>query len=119
MTQSKLRDRFSDTKRLADIELRRPSRGHRAEATRARANVAKDHERRRPPAPAIEDVRALRLFANCVQPLRLHELLELLVVLALDDARADPRRDRARDEWGGGAHSRMLAGVHSSRPCFM
>src|SRR6266699_4852488 len=119
MTQSQLRDRFSDTKRLADIELCRPSRRHRTEAARAGADVAQDHERRRPPAPAVEDVRALRFFANRVQPLALDELLELLVVLALDDARADPRRDRARHEWGGGAHSRMLAGVHSSRPCFM
>src|SRR5713101_5451545 len=96
MTQSQLRDRFSDTKRLADVELGRPSRGHRAEAACARADVAQDHERRRAPAPAVEDVGALRLFANGVQPLRLNETLELLVVLALDDARADPRRNRAR-----------------------
>src|SRR6266702_2943176 len=119
MTQSELRDRFGDSKRLADVELGRPSRRHRAEPARARADAAQDHERRGPPAPAVEDVRALRLFANGVEPPRLHELLELLEVLALDDARADPGRDRTGHELRGRAHSRMLAGVHSSRPCFI
>src|SRR5258706_7167938 len=106
MTQSQLRDRFSDSKRLADVELHGSSRSHRAEAARAGADVAQDHERRGPPAPAVEDIRALRLFANRVQPLPLHELLELFVVLALDDARADPRRYRAGEDGGGSAHRR-------------
>src|SRR5579859_3243091 len=119
MTQSQLRDRFGDAQRLADVELGRPSRGHRAEPARARADVAQDHERRGPTAPAVEDVRALRLLANGVEAPRLHQLLELLEALALYDARADPRRDRAGHERGGRAHSLMLAGVHSSRPCFM
>src|SRR5207247_2236124 len=116
MTESELRDRFGDSKRLADIELGRPSRRHRAEPAGARADVAQDHERRRPPAPAVEDVRALRLFANGVELPRLDQLLELLEVLALDDARADPGRDRTGHELRGRAHSRMLAGVHSSWP---
>ena len=49
-------------------------------AARARADVAEDHERRRPVMPALADVRAARVLADGVQLQLAHDALEPQVV---------------------------------------
>src|SRR5467141_2268202 len=114
MAESELRHRVRHAKRFAQVQLRRPPRRHGAKPAGARADVAKDHESGRPPVPAVEDVRAARLFTHSVQATPAHDLLQILEVLALGHAHADPRRNRLRREWSRAAHSLMLDAVHSS-----
>src|SRR6266446_1558330 len=114
MAESELRHRVRHAKRFAQVQLRRPPRRHGAEPAGARADVAKDHECGRPPVPAVEDVRAARLLAHRVQATAANDLLQILEVLALGHAHADPRRNRLGCEWSRAAHSLMLDAVHSS-----
>src|SRR5467141_2823020 len=114
MAESELRHRVRHAKRFAQVQLRRPPRRHGAKPAGARADVAKDHESGRPPVPAVEDVRAARLFTHSVQATPAHDLLQILEVLALGHAHADPRRNRLGREWSRAAHSLMLDAVHSS-----
>src|SRR5207248_9116866 len=95
MAQAELRHRLGHAQRLTEVELHRASGGDRAKAAGARAGVAQDHEGRRAPVPAVEDVGAAGLLANRVQALFAHELLELLVILTLVHAHADPFRKPA------------------------
>jgi len=68
VTSGLTEDRLRDALRLIVFERERLRRRHRAKAARARAAFARDHERRRPLAPALPTIRALRLFAHGVQP---------------------------------------------------
>ena len=56
------------------IELRGPPGFDGAEAARARADVAQDHERRGLPAPALRDVGTPRVLADRMQPLFARDL---------------------------------------------
>src|SRR5712692_8872206 len=105
--------------RRAEVKLRGSSRSDGTEAARARAHISKDHESRGAPVPAIEDVRATRLLAHRVQAASAHDLFEMLEILALGHAHANPRGDRLRREWGRVAHSLMLEAVHSSSAFLM
>ena len=65
------------------------ARLHRAEPARTRADVAQDHEGRRPPGPALAQVRTVRLLAHRVQaPAPARAPSEPLVPRALRGARA-------------------------------
>src|SRR5690606_24137755 len=75
-----------------------------AELTRARADVAHQHDRGRAVRPALADVRAHRLLADGREPVRAHRGAQLLVALARRDARLEPRRlRRARPRAAVGA----------------
>ena len=54
--KSELGDGIGHAQWFAEVELGRAARRHRAEATCSRADVAEDHEGRRPAVPAVEDV---------------------------------------------------------------
>src|SRR5690606_36972447 len=58
-----------------------------AELTRARADLAHEHDRGRAVRPALADVRAHRLLADGREPVRAHRRAQLLVALARRDAR--------------------------------
>src|SRR5439155_2618483 len=64
VADAELLDRERGAARLVKIELRGTSRLHGAEAARAGADVAEDHERRRLAAPALGDVGAHRVLAD-------------------------------------------------------
>ena len=63
-------DGARDLDRLLLVRRLRRAVGDVAVAARARAGVAEDHERRGAVVPALADVRAVRLFADRVQPER-------------------------------------------------
>ena len=112
--QPELPHRFRDPQRLAEVKLRGPARRYGAKTACSRADITQDHEGRRAPVPAIEDVGATCLFAHCVQTTPLHDLFEFFEVAAFGDPDADPFRDRRRLKRLRWAHSRMLPAVHSS-----
>ena len=103
VTERHLRDRGSHPGGLIQIDDPGASRLHGAEPARARAGVPEDHERRRPRAPTLGHVRAVRFFANGVERLRTHELAQVLVLgthgqpdLQPFGTRAVDRHDRVR-----------------------
>ena len=59
---------FGDPLRFIFFQRKRFRRGDRAKSAGARATIARDHHRRRALAPAFPAIRALRAFANRVQP---------------------------------------------------
>ena len=73
------RDGFSDAHRLVQIQRRRSSRRDVAEAARAGADVAQDHQCRRPGGPALAHVGASRRLADGVEPLVVHQVQELQI----------------------------------------
>ena len=109
---AELPDGLGDVPRLLRVE--RPARSlcDRAEAAAPGADVAHEHERRRPLAsPALEDVGALRLLADGVEVLAPDEVEDAAGVVVVDEADLQPVRagglpvDRpvgVRDEAGKG-----------------
>src|SRR5581483_3037550 len=80
VTQPHLRSRLRETKRLERVRrMLGPARVDIAVAAGASAGVAEDLERRRPPAPALGDVRTARLLADRVQPLAVDQRAHLEV----------------------------------------
>src|SRR5207249_4186180 len=75
-------DRRANPGGLVEIDDSRTTRLHRAEAARARAGVAQDHECRCARAPALGHVRAVGLLTDRVERLRPHETAEVLVLRA-------------------------------------
>src|SRR5262249_18515712 len=71
--------------------LRLPARD-RAEVAAPRALLAADQERRLAVLPALEDVRAARLFADSVQPLATDQVLQRGIFRASPQPGLDPRR---------------------------
>ena len=67
-----------------------------AEAARARADRAHEHDRRRAVHPALADVRTHRLLADRRKPMRPHGILEPQVALARRNPGLEPRRLRQR-----------------------
>ena len=74
------------------VQTRGTTALNRAEAARAGAGIAQDHERRRARIPALADVRAPRLLADSMQVHPAHDLLKFAVLVALFPADADPVR---------------------------
>ena len=60
--------RFGDALRFVFFQRKRFRRCDRAKSAGARAAIARDHHRRGALAPAFPAIRALRAFANGVQP---------------------------------------------------
>ena len=93
--------------RLGGVELGRLAVRHRAVAARTGADVAENHERRRPVVPALTDVRAARLLADGVELAVAHHALEPQVVRRPGRAHLQPlglgcaRDVRGRCPWAG------------------
>ena len=83
-------DGLRDAARLVGIVPVRTAGLDRAEAAGTRAGVAQDHDGRRALLPALADVGAAGLFADGVERLAAHEVLELLVVGAAGHPGLDP-----------------------------
>ena len=69
-------DRIGDARGFGGVIGVRAPMAHRAVAARARADVAKDHERRGAMRPALADVRAARFFADRVEIEVAHQALQ-------------------------------------------
>src|SRR5207247_6690544 len=69
----------------------------RAEATRARAGVAEDHESRRARAPALRHVRAVSFLAYGMKRLRPHQPPKVFVLRPHWETDLEPVRPRAID----------------------
>ena len=70
------RDGVRDARRFSRVDGVRASMANRAVSARARADVAEDHERRRPVRPAFADVGAARLLADRMKVQVAHQALE-------------------------------------------
>src|SRR4051794_27684849 len=90
MLKPHLADRVGDTRRLADVVLRRPTVGDGAIRTVSRADVAKDHERGRAMLPAFADVGAVRFLANRMQVEVAHQLLQAKILGAAGGTDLEP-----------------------------
>src|SRR5690349_11809942 len=66
----------------------------RAVAASARARIAEQQEGRGTEAPALADIRAMRLLADGMQVEAAHEMAQILVVRARGRTGLDPRRPR-------------------------
>ena len=84
--------RIANPSRLIQVQLRRPARRDVAEAAASRADIAQDHQSRRPRAPAFSHVRALGGLADGVQAMIVHQSLELGIPLATGHFHLQPRR---------------------------
>lgn len=82
--------RCSNATRLVEIERGRLASFDVAETTRARADVAENHDRCRAAAPALAHVGARRLLANGVQLVLINDRLQPLVTLSTRHSRAQP-----------------------------
>src|SRR5207253_498668 len=90
-----------DAQRFAPVERIGPPRLDVTEATGARTRVAHHQEGRRAASPAFADVRAHRLFADCVQFFAAHQAAHHLVGLATRRTDPDPRRTAQRPGFVG------------------
>ena len=70
------RDGVRNPRRLRRIDGVRASMANRAVAARTRADIAEDHERRRPVRPAFADIGAARLLADRMKVQVAHQALE-------------------------------------------
>ena len=88
---AELPDGLGDVPGLLRVERPAGPLRDRAEAAVPGADVAHEHERRRPlAAPALEDVGALRLLADGVEVLLLHEVEDRAGVVVVDEAHLQP-----------------------------
>src|SRR5262245_50264001 len=85
-------DGIRNARRLCKIELVRLAVRDRAIRTRAGADVAENHEGRRPMVPALADVRTPRLLTDGVELQLLHYAFETQIVLRTRRAHLEPRR---------------------------
>src|SRR4029077_13855138 len=92
--QPELGDRLRNAQWFAEVELGGPAGRHCTEPAGSRAHIAQDHERGRSAVPAVEDVRAPRLFTYSVEPARADHLLQVFEIFTLTDAHSDPRWNR-------------------------
>ncbi len=76
--------------RLVRFQRQRPRRLHRAKAAGPRAMIARDHERRRPLAPAFPMVRALGAFANRMELQLIQQRTSVRKTVGGRQARAQP-----------------------------
>ena len=81
---------FSDVSRLVRIETARLTFSDCAKAAMTRADVATEHERRRPISPTLEDVRTTRFLANGVQVESFDQLQHLVLIGWIAEANAQP-----------------------------
>ena len=88
--QPEARDRLGDPARLVVVEPGRPAGLDVAEPAGAGARVAEDHDRGGALVPALADVRAVGLLADRVEVQAAEQALEVVVVLAGGQLRADP-----------------------------
>src|SRR3990170_3211011 len=89
--EAELFDRDGDLPRLLRVhDASRVPRGHGTESATARAHVPEEHDRRGAPAPALRDVRAVGLLADCVEVQAPQEGLEVDVRLPSRRAYTDP-----------------------------
>jgi hypothetical protein len=82
--------RFRNVTRLFRIEVARLSFSDGAKAAMTGADVAAEHERRRPVIPAFEDIRAPRFLTDCVQVEPLDQLEHLILVSRIAETDAQP-----------------------------
>src|ERR1044072_1983817 len=82
--------RFGDVARLFGVERDGLPLRDGAEAAVARADVAADHEGRRPVRPALEDVRAARLLADGVEVQVLDQLQNVGLVRRVAETYLQP-----------------------------
>ncbi len=112
-------NRLCDPDRLAGIDLAGPAVRHGAVRARARADVAKDHERRGTVIPALADVRTARVLADGMQVQLAHQVLEAQVVRRSRRAHLQPRGLRralfARRERDDAGHVSDYSGRALSR----
>ena len=94
-------DRLGHAARLIEIDRRGAPGRDPAEAAGSRADVAQHEERRRAAAPAVVDVRALRLLADAVEAALAHEPLEIVVLVREAPAHLDPGRELAAGRRAG------------------
>ena len=92
MLQSKRGDGFGDATRLIPIDRLGTAFGHGAESAAASADIAQQHEGRGLVIPALADVRALRRFADGVQPKPARQLFQVMEVFANRSFRPQPLR---------------------------
>src|SRR5690348_4742407 len=78
VTKPQRRDRQREIPRLVGIERQRTAVADITERTTPRADVAHDHERRRPLAEAFADVRTRRLLAHRMQMVLAQDSLDLI-----------------------------------------
>src|SRR5262245_36026691 len=98
-------DGIRNARRFCKIELVRLAVRDRAIRTRAGADVAENHEGRRPMVPALADVRTPRLLTDGVELQLLHYAFEAQIVLRTRRAHLEPPRLR-------------LAGTNELNRCF-
>src|SRR6266487_4848528 len=86
VAQAHLLHGLSNALRLLPVQAERTPGLHGAEAAAPRADAAQDHKRSSFVPPALADIGATRLFADGVQRLAAHQLLEIAVVIATGSA---------------------------------
>ena len=87
--------RLGHSPRLIGVHRRRHAAIHRTERAAPRADLAENHERRRPGAPAFEDVRAARFLADRVQRQIVHQLRHRKLIERAWNADLEPGRAEA------------------------
>ena len=98
VAQVEPRDGLGQAHRLAPVHGPRAAGFDVAEATVARTGVAQKEKRRRAEfAPALANIGTGRLFADRVQPLLAHELLQLLEVRPMRKRHLQPLRPPPND----------------------
>src|SRR5262245_8757663 len=85
-------DRVRDAAWLGKIELAGLAMRDGAVCARPRADVAENHECRRPVMPALADVRTARLFADGMELELLHHAFQAEVILGPRCTHLEPRR---------------------------
>src|SRR4051812_10835175 len=75
-------NRFANAPRFVEVECRRTTGGDVAESAASRADIAEDHQRGGPSAPALAHVGALGALADGVKFLVVDKLLQIRITLS-------------------------------------
>src|SRR5436305_10966732 len=92
MSEIEMAHGFGDVARFFRIERAGLAFSDSAESAVARADVAREHEGRRPIRPALEDVWAFRLLTNSVQVQAFDQLEHMILIRRIAQANLQPFR---------------------------
>src|SRR6266516_507049 len=112
MAQAHILHCLRDTFWFLPVKSYRTTCFHGTKATTTRADAPQDHECGCFISPAFAYIWATRLFADCVESLIAHQLLEVVVVFSFGWSHSEPFRSAF---WNHGRHVVFPSSIRRSR----